>query len=115
MMKVYEESLEEGGVSLSGRLIKLENACIGLFDEEGSIRLGTLAVAMPELGGKHHISSVLLGDRNVMEAKLLAERVSAAMGGIVLVSIHLEPLVGLGSLVPLMKLALKLVEKSKKD
>ena len=113
-MKVYEESLEEEGKKLSGCLIKLENATIVLFDEEENIRLGTLAAGMPEFGGNHHISSVLLGDRNAMDAKLLAERVSAATGGIVLISIHLEPLAGLGSLIPLMKLAMKLVEKSRK-
>ena len=114
-MKVYEESLEEEGKKLSGCLVKMENACIVLLDEMESIRLGTLAVGMPEFGGKHCISSVLLGDRNAMEAKLLAERISATMGGIVLVSIHTEPLAGLASLAPLMKLATKLVEKSKME
>lgn len=98
---------------MSGCLVKMENASILLLDDEESIRLGTLAVGMPEFGGKHHISSVLLGDRNAMEAKLLAERISTTVGGIALVSIHIEPLTGLSSLIPLMKLATKLVEKSK--
>ncbi len=114
-MKVYEESLEEEGKKLSGCLIKMENASILLLDETDNIRLGTLAVGMPEFGGKYHMSSVLLGDRNVMDAKLLAERVSSAMGGIALVSIHMEPLAGLASLTPLMKLAMKLVERSKRE
>lgn len=93
----------------------MDNASIILLDEREGIRLGTLAVGMPEFGGKHHISSVLLGDRNAMEAKLLAERISAVTGGIALVSIHTEPIAGLGSLAPLMKLALKLLEKTKTE
>jgi hypothetical protein len=112
-MKVYKESLEEEGKMVLGCLVEMENATFVLLDEKESIRLGTLAVAMPEFDGKHHVSSVLLGDRNAMEAKLLAERISAATGGIVLVSIHMEPLTGLSSLVPLMKLATRLVEKSR--
>lgn len=114
-MKVYEETLEEEGKKLSGSLIKLENGSIVLFDEKENIRLGTLAAGIPEFDGKHRISAVLLGERNETEAKLLAERISVVIGGIALVSIHAEPLTRLSSQGLFIKLAMKLVEKSKKD
>ncbi len=113
-MKVYEETIEAKGKKLSGCLIKLENANIVLLDEKENIRLGTLAAGVPEFEGKNRISSVLLGERNEMEARLLAERVSATMGGISIVSIHFEPLSGLDSLASLMKLITKLIEKTQK-
>lgn len=114
-MKVYKETIEVEGKKLSGCLIKLENANVVLLDEKENIRLGTLAVGVPEFDGKHRISSVLLGERNEMEARLLAERVSATMGGISIVSIHLEPLSGLDSLASLMKLITQLIEKTQKE
>lgn len=114
-MKIYEENIEEEGKKIFGCLIKLENANIGLFDEKEDMRLGTLAAGIPEFEGKHRISSVLLGERNEMEARLLAERVSAAIGGIALISIHLEPLARIGSISSLMKLTSKLIEKLQKE
>jgi hypothetical protein len=102
------------GKKFSGCLIKLDNATIVLLDEKENIRLGTLAAGVPEFEGKHRISSVLLGERNEMEARLLAERVSATMGGISIVSIYFEPLNGLDSLVPIMKLTTQLIEKTQK-
>jgi hypothetical protein len=113
-LKSYEESTEIEGKKITGCLIKLENATIILFDEKEEIRLGTLAAGIPDLGGEHYLTSVLLGERNETEAKLLAERVSAMDRGIAIVSVHLEPLSGLNSLAPLMKLASALIEKSRK-
>jgi len=114
-LKLYEESTEVEGTKVNGFLIKLENATILLFDEKEEICLGTLAAGIPDLGGEHYLTSVLLGERNETEAKLLAEQVSVLDGGIALVSVHLEPLSGLNSLAPLMKLATVLIEKSRKE
>jgi hypothetical protein len=114
-LKLYEESTEIDGKKITGWLIKLENATVVLFDEKEETRLGTLAAGIPDFGGEHYLTSVLLGERNESEARLLAEHVSVAVGGIALVSVHLEPLSGLGSLAPLMKLATVLVEKSRKE
>ena len=114
-MKLYKESTEIDGKKITGCLIKLENATVVLFDEKEEIRLGTLAAGIPDFGGARALTSVLLGERNESEARLLAERVSAAVGGMALVSVHLEPLGGLSSLPPLMKLATVLIEKSGKE
>ena len=114
-MKLYEESVEVEGRKIAGCLIKLENATIVLFDDKKDIRLGTLAAGIPDFGGEHYITSVLLGERNESEARLLAERVSVVVGGMALISVHLEPLGGLDSLAPLMKLATILIEKSRDE
>jgi hypothetical protein len=112
-LKLYEESTQIDGKKVSGCLIKLENATVVLFDEKEQIRLGTLAAGIPDYGGEHFLTSVLLGERNESEARLLAEKVSVAVKGMALVSVHLEPLRGLDSLAPLIKLATVLIEKSK--
>jgi len=45
---------------------------------------------MPDLGGMHHLSSVLLGEKSVSIARLLAERLSASSKEMVLVSFRIE-------------------------
>ena len=55
-------------------------------------KLGTLAVAVPK--PKEAVgtvtSSVLLGDRNVISARMFAEYVASKMGKIALVSVYLD-------------------------
>jgi hypothetical protein len=89
MREIYEESIEEAGKKYVARLVKLDNALLVFFDEETDFLLGTLAFGMPDLGGMHHLSSVLLGEENAYIARLLAERLSAYTKGMVLVSIHI--------------------------
>jgi len=55
-------------------------------------KLGTLAIAVPkakDLVGTA-TSSVLLGDKNVISARMFAEYVASKMGKIALVSVYLE-------------------------
>jgi len=54
-------------------------------------KLGTMAIAVPkpkEVGTV--TSSVLLGDRNVISARMFAEYVAAKKGKIAMVSVYLE-------------------------
>lgn len=114
-MRIYEGALEAEGKKLSACLIRLENASIVLLDDKENIRLGTLAAAVPEYGGKHVVASVLLGERNAVGTRVLAERVSAELGGIALVSMNAEPLTGAASLHPLMALTMELVDKATRE
>jgi len=111
--KSFSEEIEENDRKLSGTMIKIENATMAFFDEKGSLKLGTLAVAMPQFEGKTCVSSILLGDRNQVITKVLAEYLARTFNGIVLVSTHLaearESEIGPA----LLKLAQKLVEKAK--
>ena len=70
------------------RLLGLDNAFLAFFNEGEAFSLGTLALGMPDLGGMHHLSSVLLCEKNSSVARLLVERLSASSGGMVLVSVH---------------------------
>jgi len=55
-------------------------------------KLGTLAIAVPKV--KDFVgtatSSVLLGDRNIISARMFAEYVAAKKGKIALVSVYLD-------------------------
>jgi hypothetical protein len=55
-------------------------------------KLGTLAIAVPKPkeGVGAVTSSVLLGDKNVISARMFAEYVASKMGKIALVSVYLE-------------------------
>ncbi len=84
---VQEEIREKDRLFLSTYL-EMKNAGLILLSE-GEDRLGTLAVAIPqrsELLGPP-LSSILLGDRNIMIARLLAERLAKKMTKIAMVSV----------------------------
>lgn len=114
--KIIKEEIAEGDRRLSASMIRLENALLVLFDEQGQARLGTLAVALPsQLEVREpSVSSVLLGDRNMILTKLLAERLASAFGRMVLVSTHFEEIRDIGVSRLLLKLAGKLAEKAGK-
>ena len=109
----FSEEIEENDYKFTATLIKVENATITLFDEKGSARLGTLAVAMPQFGGKTCLSSILLGERNEVITKILAEYLARAFNGIALVSTHLTGIKESEFSPILLKLAQKLIEKAK--
>jgi hypothetical protein len=71
--------------------VEAKNSCLVLLSESED-KLGTLAIAVPKpkdlLGPPS--SSVLLGDRNAVSARMFAEYVAAKKGKIALVSIFLE-------------------------
>ena len=89
--KIVKEELVQGDTAFFTVYIETENAN-QLFFSEGEDRLGTLAVAVPQkqkLVGPP-LSSVLLGDRNIMIARVLAEMVAQKTGKMGLVSVFLK-------------------------
>lgn len=110
--EIFSEEMEEGEFKLTATLLILENSVMVFFDEKGSMKLGTLAIAIPKFGSQTFMSSVLLGDKNVVITKILAGRFSTAFNRIALVSTHLvgvtEREVGL----LLSNLAKKIIEKA---
>jgi len=86
--KIVKEELVERDTSFFAVYIETKNAN-QMFLSEGEDKLGTLAVAMPQpknLVGSP-LSSVLLGDRNMMIARLLAELLAQKTKKISLVSV----------------------------
>ncbi len=86
--KIVKEELVEKGASFFAVYLETKNAN-QLFLSEGEDKLGTLAVAMPQpknLVGSP-LSSVLLGDRNMVIARVLAEFLAQKTKKISLVSV----------------------------
>ncbi len=86
--KITKEEYVEQDRSFLAILVETKNA-YQLFLSEGEDKLGTLAVAMPQpdkLVGSP-LSSVLLGDRNIIIARSLAELLSQKTKKISLVSV----------------------------
>jgi len=87
-VKVVQEEMTENETVFLALRLETRNANIILLSE-GEDNLGTLAVALPQkekmLGPP--LSSVLLGDRNVIVARLLAERLAEKTGKIALASV----------------------------
>lgn len=92
--KVFHEEVIEEGVKLYATVIELGNSYIILLSEGETENLGTLSVSLPtrtELS-RVPLSSTLLGERNVILARLIAERFAALTNKIVLVSVFIKTL-----------------------
>jgi len=87
---VHEETTEKGALFVATYL-EVKNANLILLSE-GDDRLGTLAVAIPPAREKlgPPLSSLLLGDRNITIARLLAERLAGNTKKIALVSVFVK-------------------------
>ncbi len=86
--RVVKEKLEENGALFLAVYLETRNSSLILLSE-GEDQLGTLAVAIPQeqrIVGPPR-SSILLGDRNVTTARVLAERLAKTMNKIALVSV----------------------------
>ena len=110
--RVVKEKLEENGVLFLAVYLETRNASLVLLSE-GEDQLGTLAVAIPQeqrMVGPP-LSSILLGDRNVTIARVLAERLAKTMNKIALVSVFTKT-VSEGEAGPiLLKLVRKIIGK----
>ncbi|MBS7649197.1 hypothetical protein KEJ17_06125 [Candidatus Bathyarchaeota archaeon] len=92
--KVFREEATENGIRLSAIVIELGNSYLVLLSEGEEDNLGTLSVSIltkPEIS-RMPISSTLLGERNVIIARSIAERFAAATGKMALVSVFVKTL-----------------------
>lgn len=90
--RVFHEETVEEGRKFSATVIELGNSYIVLLSEGDEENLGTLAVSVPyrpEIS-RLPLSSVLLGERSTITARLIAERLAALTNKIVLVSTFLK-------------------------
>ena len=89
--KIVKEEIVERDTSFFAIYLETRNSSLLLMSESED-RLGTLAVAIPQpqkLVGPP-ISSILLGDRNVMVARVLAELLAKNTKKIALVSVFIK-------------------------
>jgi hypothetical protein len=89
--KVVKEAVQQQGVNFLAVYLEAKNSIMIMLSEKED-KLGTLAIAVPKakdlLGSV--TSSVLLGDKNVISARMFAEHVAAKKGKIAMVSVYLE-------------------------
>jgi hypothetical protein len=89
--RVVKDEIIEQNMHFLAVYMEAKNSCLVLLSERED-KLGTLAIAVPrpkDLLGPPS-SSVLLGDRNAISARMFAENLAARKGKIALVSIYLE-------------------------
>jgi len=90
---VIKEELIEKDYRFLAVYVEAKNSCLILLSEKED-KLGTLAIAVPKpkdlLGPVS--SSVLLGDKNAISARMFAEYVATKKGKIAIVSVYLEKL-----------------------
>jgi len=86
--KVVQEEIKQDEIMFYALRLETKNANLLLLSE-GEDQLGTLAVALPpkEKMVGPPTSSVLLGDRNTIIARLLAERLAQKTGKIAVASV----------------------------
>ena len=89
--KVIKEEIQQKGISFLAVYVEAKNSIMIMLSEKED-KLGTLAIAVPKpkdlLGSV--TSSVLLGDKNVISSRMLAEYVASKKGKIAMVSVYLE-------------------------
>ena len=91
--KVAKEELVEQNMHFLAVYMEAKNSCLILLSENED-KLGTLAIAVPrpkDLLGPPS-SSILVGDKNAVSARMFAEYVASKKGKIALVSVYLDRL-----------------------
>lgn len=89
--KVTKEELQEKDTRFLAVYVEAQNSVMIMLSERED-KLGTLAIAVPkpkDLMGSV-TSSILLGDKNMITARMFAEFVAAKKGKIAMVSVYLE-------------------------
>jgi hypothetical protein len=115
-VKIVECEMKQNETLFVALRVETKNANIILLSE-GEDQLGTLAVGIPQrermLGPP--MSSVLLGDRNVIVARLLAERLAEKTGKIALASVFAKTVAEKDAGSVFLKLFDKTLEGKKKE
>ncbi|MCZ2856002.1 MAG: proteasome assembly chaperone 4 family protein [Candidatus Bathyarchaeota archaeon] len=114
--KIVKEELKEGGKLFLSLHLETRNANL-LFLSEDSDSLGTLAVAIPQtqkmLGPP--LSSILLGERYTITARLLAEQLAKRTEKIALVSVFAKTLTEKEAGTAFLQLFRKTLEKGSRE
>lgn len=89
--KVIKDELIEQSIHFLAVYLETKNSCLILLSENED-RLGTLAIAVPKPPDTLGLpsSSVILGNRNVISARMFAEYLASKKGKIAIVSVYLE-------------------------
>lgn len=91
--KVVKEEIVEQDTRFLAVYVEAKNSCLVMLSERED-KLGTLAIAVPNPQGLIGpvTSQILLGERNSISARMLAEYIASKKGKIAMVSVYLEKL-----------------------
>jgi len=91
--KVVKEEIFEQDTKFLAVYVETKNSCLIMLSEKED-KLGTLAIAVPKPKGMLGpvSSSVLLGDKSAVSARMFAEYVASKKGKIAMVSVYLDGL-----------------------
>jgi hypothetical protein len=110
--KIVKDEIIEQNMHFLAVYMETKNSCLILLSENED-KLGTLAIAVPKprdlLGPAS--SSILLGDKNAISARMFAEYLASKKGKIALVSIYLETIDEMRGQSILMRLLEKVIIK----
>jgi hypothetical protein len=110
--KIVKDEIIEQNMHFLAMYMETKNSCLILLSENED-KLGTLAIAVPKprdlLGPVS--SSVLLGDKNAISARMFAEYLASRKEKIALVSIYLETIDEMQAQSIFMRLIEKVVHK----
>lgn len=109
---VIKEELTEKDYRFLAVYVEAQNSCLILLSEKED-KIGTMAIAVPrpkDLLGPVS-SSILVGDKNAISARMFAEHVAAKKGKIAIVSVYLEKLTEMQAQAYFMRLIEKVLQK----
>ena len=88
---VVKEELTDKDTRFLAVYVEAKNSCLILLSEKED-KLGTMAIAVPKANEFLCLasSSILVGDRNVISARMFAEYVASKKGKIAMVSVYLD-------------------------
>jgi len=114
---VIKEELTEKETRFLAVYVEAKNSCLVLLSENED-KLGTLALAVPKSNeslGLMASSSILVGNRNEISARMFAEYVAAKKGKIAMVSVYLDKLTEMDAQIYFKKLIEKVLVPEKKE
>jgi len=114
--RIFKEELVERDTRFLAFYVETENAN-QLFLSEGEDKLGTLAVAIPQPEKLVYslLSSILLGDRNMMISRVLAEHLAQKTKKICLVSVFIKSVCEQEAIPILKKLMENVLKREEKE
>jgi hypothetical protein len=88
---VIKEEIQKQDTRFLAVYVEAKNSIMIMLSEKED-RMGTLAIAVPKPSGNlgQVTSSVLLGDKHVISARMFSEYVAAKKGKIAMVSVYLD-------------------------
>ncbi len=112
---VVKEEIVENEKRFLAVYVEAKNSCLILLSENED-KLGTLAIAVPKTNeplGLMASSSVLVGNRNEISARMFSEYVAAKKGKIAMVSVYLDKLSEMDAQIYFKRLLEKVLETKK--